>query len=311
MAAIDHEWLDRPAITRITAASAAGLRPFLASYNATRPFAEQIKPFNFLISVHVFPFSHPAGYPPQRFQLIHPFEPDPRRWLELWWIDHYSGDRFCIHTAGPPSPDSVKVKTNRDVLERYGTHPEPKSLEPDGKPCHRQSHGLLQRRPVTATEISYIGKESNRLEETTAGLIHDLGEVLNTHGDPNLDSWLRLVVPALRDFNTVEIAERANLDRRSVQRLLSGAHYPRRGHRRALTAIAVELAKNNLMQRGVQPPRGALAILHRYRDTASARTRTSTRPVRAVSRVALGQASRVEAAASSMKRSLFTRGKCW
>jgi hypothetical protein len=39
------------------------------------------KPFNFLLSAHVAPFGHPAGYTPERFHLIAPFEPDPRRWL--------------------------------------------------------------------------------------------------------------------------------------------------------------------------------------------------------------------------------------
>ena len=55
----DDDWLDRPAVTRISAASAAALRPFIASYNAGRPYAEQIKPFNFILCVHVAPFSHP------------------------------------------------------------------------------------------------------------------------------------------------------------------------------------------------------------------------------------------------------------
>ena len=67
------DWLDRPAVTRISAASAAALRPFITSYNTDQPYAEQIKPFNFLLCVHVAPFSHPAGYSPQRFQLVAPF----------------------------------------------------------------------------------------------------------------------------------------------------------------------------------------------------------------------------------------------
>ena len=266
---LDRDWLDRPYVSRISASSAAALRPFLRSYNASRSFAEQVKPFNFLICVHAAPFSHPAGYPPQRFQLIHPFEPNPTRWLELEWIDHYSGDRFRIHTDGAPSPDSVKVKTNRDVLDRYRTHPEPKSLDPDGRPCHRQSVGLLQRRPVTATEISYIGKESNRLDETTAGLIHDSSEILSSYSDPNLDTWRTLVVATLREFNTAEIALRAAVDRRTIQRLLSGTHYPRRRHRQTLTAIAADLAKIDLIQRGIEPPCGALAILCVSRDTSA------------------------------------------
>jgi hypothetical protein len=264
----DDDWLGRPAVTRISAASAAALRPFLTNYNANRLYRDQIKPSNFLLSVHVAPFSHPASYPPQRFQLVGPYEPDPSRWVEMEWIDHYSGDSFPIHTDGPPSPDSVKVKTNRDVLARYRSHPEPKSLDSDGTPCNHRTSGLLQRRPVAATTITYIGKEANRLEETSAGLIHDPGEILNTYNDPALDPWNTLVVPALRHFNTAEVAARARLDRRSVQRLLSGRTHPRRSHRNTLIAAAVELAAGALAARGDQPPETPLAILRAYSDTA-------------------------------------------
>ena len=213
-----------------------------------------------------------ADHLPQRFQLIHPWEPNPRRWLELDWTDHYSGHLFRIHTTGWPSPDSVKVKTNQDVLDRYHTHPEPKSLDPDSDPCRRLTHGLLGRRPVTATAITYIGKEANRLEDVAAGLIHDPTEILNTYSDPQLDPWRTLVIPTLREFNTAEIAKRSGLDRRTIQRHLNDTHYPRRAHRQTLTAIAADLAKANLQERSIEPPRAALAILRQHRDL-------STRPV--------------------------------
>jgi hypothetical protein len=258
------DWLDRPAVTRISAASAAALRPFITSYNASRSYPDQIKPFNFLLCVHVAPFSDPAGYPPQRFQLVAPYEADPSRWLEMEWIDHYSSHSFPIHTDGPPSPDSVKVKTNRDVLARYRTHPEPKSLGPDGAPCSRRTSGLLQRRPVTATAITYIGKEAHRLEETTAGLIHDSGEILNTYNDPTLDPWVTLVVPVLNDFNTGEIAAHAQVDRRTVQRLFGGQTQPRRSHRYTLIGVAAELAGAALNELGLEHPQTPLAILRAY-----------------------------------------------
>jgi predicted nucleic acid-binding Zn ribbon protein len=262
--ALDPDWLDRPAVTRISAASAAALRPFLASYNATRPYPKQIKPFNFLLSVHVAPFSHPTGYRPEHFQLVGRYEPDPSRWLDMRWTDHYSGDSFRIHTEGPPSPDSVKVKTNRDVLDQYRSHPEPKSLGTDGTPCHRRTYALLQRRPVTATEIGYIGKEANRLEETTAGLIHNPGEILNTYNDPALDPWHSLVVPVLRDFNTAEVAARAGVDRRTLQRLLTGHSRPRRATASRLTAVAADLAASAL---GLPSADSPLATLRAYLDT--------------------------------------------
>jgi hypothetical protein len=65
--------------------------------------------------------------------------------------------------------------------------PRAKEPRPDGNVCQPDSKGLLTRRPVTATHITYIGKESNRLEEATAGLLHDLDEILDTYNDPALD----------------------------------------------------------------------------------------------------------------------------
>jgi len=262
------EWLDRPAVARISASTAVALRPFLASYNEGRSFLERVKPFNFLLCVQVAHFGHPDGYPRQRFQLIHPYEPDPRRWLELEWIDRYSGHRFRIHTYGPPRPDSVKVKTYRDILDRYRSHPEPKSLDPTGHACTRTSRGLLSRRPVVSTEISYIGKESNLLEERTAGLIHDVAEALSSYSDPNLDPWGTLVAPTLREFNSAEIAERTNLDRRTIQRLLNGHHYPRRANRSTLTALAAELAASRFDVDAISS-RAPLAILRAYRESAA------------------------------------------
>jgi len=263
---LDREWLNRPYVSRISCASAAALRPLRDSYNADRPFEDQVKPFNFLLCVHVAPFSHPAGYAPQRFQLITPFEPDPRRWLEMEWTDHYSGDTFRIHTEGPPSPDSIKVKTNRDVLDRYRSHPEPKSLDPNGEPCTRLTTGLLQQRPVRATDIAYIGKESNRLEEATAGLVHEPDEIISSYSDPQLDPYRTLVLPALRRFRTADIAEAAGLNPRTVQRLLRDKQYPRRRHRATLIGVAAELAMAEIRARGVDPPRAPLAAIGAYLD---------------------------------------------
>ena len=62
----------------------------LKALNAGKPYAEQIKPFNFILSCHVPPLGHPVGADPKRFHLIAPYESDPRKWDRLPWIDQYS-----------------------------------------------------------------------------------------------------------------------------------------------------------------------------------------------------------------------------
>jgi hypothetical protein len=69
------------------------------------------------------------------------------------------------------------VKTYCEVLAEYGAHPEAKSLGPGREVCGRQTMGLLQRRPVTRGSLTYWGKESNKLKEVEAGLVHDPEEV--------------------------------------------------------------------------------------------------------------------------------------
>jgi hypothetical protein len=152
------EWLERPAVSRMSASSPTVLRA-LEAYNTGKPYADQVKPFNFLLAAA--PFSHPAGYPADRFQLSAPYEP--------------------VHIGGPPDPDSVKLRGYADILARYQRHPEPKSLGPDGHVCNGDTTGLLQRRPVTAIAPTYIGKESNNPRRTPSGTrpkpdrrIHDL-----------------------------------------------------------------------------------------------------------------------------------------
>jgi hypothetical protein len=265
-------WASRPAVSRVSASSPTVLHAFDA-YNEGRAYAEQIKPFNFLLAGYVAPFGHPNGYDPERFQLIAPYETDPRKWLEMRWSDRHSGDSFPVHVQGTPSPDSVKLKNYGHLVARYRRHPEPKSLDPSGAACHGGSIGQLERRPVRAALPVYIGKESNYLEERQAGLIHSLDETLATYYDPRRDVWRTLVVRALQGFPTAELASRSGLHRRTIERHLSGRAVPHRRQRAVLTAIAVDLARSSLDDWDLQSPREPIACLTVYRDARDARTR--------------------------------------
>ena len=66
--------------------------------NAGKTYAEQIKPFNFLLTAHVIPFGYPEGVDPETFHLITPYDSDPRKWREKEWIDQHSKRRFRIVT---------------------------------------------------------------------------------------------------------------------------------------------------------------------------------------------------------------------
>ena len=62
--------------------------------------------------------------------------------------------------------------------------------------------------------VRQVGKESNRLEDVTAGQVHDLDEVLNEYSDPTL---YRLTV-ILRHRSIRDLARKAGVSRSTLQR---------------------------------------------------------------------------------------------
>jgi hypothetical protein len=235
-------WLDRSALGRITVSSSDLLTPF-EQLNRGKSYAEQIKPFNFLLSAHIAPLGHPVSVDPTHFHLIAPYASDPRKWHKLAWVDRYSGQPYRITTSEEAAlygGNAVRVKTYHDVLAEYRTHPEPKSLGPDREVCGRQTVGLLQRRPVTRGTVTYVGKESNRLEEVEAGLVHDPEEVYTEYIDLHEDVWRTRVLPVLKQMPRRVLIEATGLSRSQVTAIRNGHAMPRTHHR----AILIRSAEN-------------------------------------------------------------------
>ena len=63
---------------------------------AASPTPDQVKPGNFMLSAQVADLGHPRGVDPQRFQLVAPYNPDPRQWLKMRWMDRYSGEKYGV-----------------------------------------------------------------------------------------------------------------------------------------------------------------------------------------------------------------------
>jgi hypothetical protein len=260
----DHawpDWLDRPALGRLAATSPEMLRPF-ATWNAGKPYAGQVKPFNFLLTAYVRPLGHPEGVDPARYHLVAPFESDPRKWERLGWRNLYddTGATYRIRATASPYavPGVVEVKTYRDVLSEYRVHPEAKSLGPDGQVCDRRTVGLLRRRPVTAAYVTHVGKESNRLEAVEAGLVHDPEEVYTEYEHPRHDAWAQVVVPVLKLMPLRTLQERTGMSRSQLQAIRNGHAEPRARHRDALMQAAGEYARGRLRKAGERAPTGDL-----------------------------------------------------
>lgn len=230
---------DRPAVGRITVSSPAIMRS-LEKLNKNKKYADQIKPFNFLISCHVKAFGHPVGTNPERFHLIAPYDKNPRKWLNRDWIDEYSGKEYRIRTWGHHGDrNTARVKTYGEVLEEYEFHPESKCADADGKPCGRQTIGLLQRRHVRVDQLKFIGKESNSLENVESGLEHSEESVYTEYVDQKRDEWATKILPALKKvrLKTLVKACYGQLSRRALIDWRAGRSRPHRKNRELLAAI--------------------------------------------------------------------------
>lgn len=230
-----------PAIGRASVSSPAVLRP-LNNLNAGKGYADQIKPFNFVLSCHVQPLGQPIGCDPDSFHLIAPFESDSRKWAKLEWINQYSGKNYKITTTEPHgNRHSARVKTYEDILIEYEFHAEAKNADANGHPSGKPTVGLMQRRHIKIEEIKYIGKESNSVEEVESGLAHSAASVYTQYPDPKRDQWEVKVRPALQKIRVSILEKETGLSRRTLIYSRTGKHKPHRKHRELLTSALRKL----------------------------------------------------------------------
>jgi len=235
----------KPAVGRITVSSPAVMRP-LTEFNQGKRYADRIKPFNFLLTCHVKPFGHPPGADPQHFHLIAPYQPDPKQWTNMEWIDQYSGKSYRISATGPHGTRFIaRVKTYGDVLQEYEYHPESKCADAHGKACSKQTAGLLQRRHIRVGQIKYIGKESNSLEDVQSGLIHSEQSVYTEYPDPRRDEWQTKTLPQLKAIPLHSLVKecKGKLSRRALIDLRARRSKPHRKNQEMIAAIVKKLAK--------------------------------------------------------------------
>jgi len=233
-------WLDLPAVSKITVASPEALSWF-SHINVGRDYADGIKPGNFLLVAYPDPLDPIArtGAKP-----VAPYDHDPASWLTLAWTDRTTGEPIQLRTGpldGSDRPGTVRVLTYRDIVGRYLTHPEAKATDANGHSCGRDTRGLLARRPVRpAGNPAVIGKEANDLDNRATGFAEE-PTLAYSGAEPD---WRTDVLPVLRELPTAEIASRTGLNRRTIQRCLTGRTLPHPGHRQTLVTCAIHYARS-------------------------------------------------------------------
>jgi len=232
---------DLPAVGRLAVGSPGAMRP-LGFLNIGKKYRDQIKPFSFLLTCHVKQLGHPVDSDPEHFHLIAPYQSNPKKWLAMQWIDQYSGRRFRIVTAGYPNERTALVKTYGDVLREYEFHPESKCADADGNACEKQTVGLLKRLNVRILKTTYIGKESNKIEDVASALVHSAQEVYTEYPDPRRDEWESVIRPALNKVEPERVAEMTGLAVRTIIYARTGTKRPRVKNQERIAAAVRELS---------------------------------------------------------------------
>lgn len=226
-----------PAVGRVPITTPKALRS-LAKLNRGKKYRNRIKPFDPLLTCHVKQFGYPPEANPERFHLVAPYVLDPDCWLDLPWIDQYSGKQYEITTDGFHGRRGVaRVKTYGEVLREYEFHAGAKSADPKGKPSGKQTIGLLRRRHVRVDRIIYIGKESNRMEEIESGIIHSPESVYTEYPDPRRDEWREKILPALEGLPVSALVKLSGKSRSMLFRARTGRSKPHKKNQKLLSSI--------------------------------------------------------------------------
>jgi len=114
------------------------------------------------------------------------------------------------------------VKTYDEIFREYEFHPVAKIAYAKRKPSGKQTFGLLQRRHVRVERIIYIGRESNRLEEIEAGVIHSPESVYTAYPDPRRDESESRILPVLKKIPMVALMRFSGGSRSMLTRALAG-----------------------------------------------------------------------------------------
>lgn len=219
-------WGDQPVFTRITLSKPDVGRTF-AKMNKGKPYAKQIKPFNFLLHAHVVRW-HTRG----QLNIVAPFDRDVGRWRAMKWVNAYDGTAVSI--AAGYETDGIKVQTYRELLDSFAAHPEAKSGTPDGMPCGKETRGLLHRLHLTAIrEPLAIGKESNKLEDIQSKMVHTEEEVSTVYQDGD-DAAVRVLHALWEALPVGTLAHDVGIAPDKLRAIAMGAAIPRAANRARL-----------------------------------------------------------------------------
>ncbi|MDP9440315.1 MAG: helix-turn-helix transcriptional regulator, partial [Actinomycetota bacterium] len=224
-----------PAVSRYAATTPNLLRWF-GGYNRGKPYRDQVKPFNFLLSYQTR-FGTPGGKA----------LPKP---VSAYDKDLAKAAAGCFNRQTGEAVPQEFLKTYQEALAQYHLHPEAKFHNGD-----YVDSGPTSRRHVLATAPEHIGKEANRWEEQ-----YHLGLDAAAQTEYGLslqgrDRSLEVLIQAGNRFGQRNLAEAAGVSLSEVSAVLLGKRKPRPAMlaklRRALDNLEAEAREASEHARGV------------------------------------------------------------
>jgi len=207
-------------------------RKSVAHFNRGLPYAEQIKPFNFLQMLT------PALLQGDEIRPIAPFEKSDRESRKLPWTDLHSGKWLQIDWNNVGYQDTVSVVRLDDFIEAYAVHPESKAADSSGACSIASTKGLLHRLRLHEGRRTYIGKEVDRLDEAD-GWSPDAESAASIEpSETGVSSSLDDALARLHDAPRAQAAERLGISVRRWQDILKKRAQPRKALREKIIRLA-------------------------------------------------------------------------
>jgi hypothetical protein len=209
-----HPALNGPTVSRYSA-SGPELLKWFRHWNAGKSYADQVKPFGFLFTLHLSAFDGlsdeiddpiEGGEPRQEMHPVAPFD------RNLTLAISKAFDRV---TGNPINP--ARLQTYAEVLQAYPNRAETKFLNGGA-----YDTGPTERRHVIGIDLKMIGKEADRWEEEYfLGLGRDMP--IEYGSDPlAAEKTFALLREAIETFGKAKVAGVSGIDRRTLAKVERG-----------------------------------------------------------------------------------------
>jgi hypothetical protein len=212
---LDHlRGFDRPAASRY-AATTPNMLGWFRDYNRHRPWVEQVRPFNFLLSLHPKSNVQLAAEDPHSALGRRTKRREPRPAAPYSKDVMVAAANAFDRVTGEPVPQEWLISLGRSLV-RYHLHPEAKFWGAD-----YDERGPLYRRRIFSEAIQPIGKEADKLTEREV-IGEDDAEIEYDLSPEDRIKLISVIKKAKKEFGLRSLARKAGFSHHRVNDVVRG-----------------------------------------------------------------------------------------